>query len=542
MTGVHRDHPRIRRVVLWSAGALTLAAVLAGWRFWTFINPHGLKGHVEAYLSQAFEGEVTIDTLQGRLFPSVGVSGSGIVVRVKGRTDVPPLLNIERFEISGSFRQFMQTPHHVSEVRLQGLRVQIPPGDDNDSDEPDVQRTDAEEIAAARKYEAVIIDRFEAPDTVLTLIPRKAGKPPKVFTIHHLVMESVGSDSDHPVYRHVDKPDSEGGNRSVRHVRALERCAPGKDTRHREIHLRKRRSRHHQRTFGNSDVRRDFTGPLNRIEVQGTTETPDFQVDAGGKAVPLTTKFTAMVDGSDGDTYLNQVDAKFLDTNLVAKGLVIGLEGVKGRQVEVDVTMTNGRIEDLLRLAVDSDSPIVVGPAQLQARLVVPAEKGRKVIDKLMLNGSFGLTQAKFTDASVQQKLIGLSRHGQGKTNGEPIDDVLSNLKGRFVVEDAVVSFSQLTFGVPGALVALTGSYGMRAGSLDFHGQLRLQATLSEVAGGGVRGFFLKAFDPFFKEPGAGTVLPIKITGTRKEPKFGLDLFGTRTRSSCRVSASSRTA
>ena len=33
-----------------------------------------------------------------------------------------------------------------------------------------------------------------------------------------------------------------------------------------------------------------------------------------------------------------------------------------------------------------------------------------------------------------------------------------------------------------------------------------MQATLSQVAGGGVKGFFLKAFDPFFKKPGAGMV------------------------------------
>ena len=52
-----------------------------------------------------------------------------------------------------------------------------------------------------------------------------------------------------------------------------------------------------------------------------------------------------------------------------------------------------------------------------------------------------------------------------------------------------------------------------------------MQATLSQVAGGGVKGFFLKVFDPFFKKPGAGMVLPIKITGTRKAPKFGLDTF-----------------
>jgi hypothetical protein len=52
-----------------------------------------------------------------------------------------------------------------------------------------------------------------------------------------------------------------------------------------------------------------------------------------------------------------------------------------------------------------------------------------------------------------------------------------------------------------------------------------MQAPLSQVAGGGVKGFFLKAFDRFFREEDAGTVLPIKIEGTRKNPKFGLDMF-----------------
>ena len=37
--------------------------------------------------------------------------------------------------------------------------------------------------------------------------------------------------------------------------------------------------------------------------------------------------------------------------------------------------------------------------------------------------------------------------------------------------------------------------------------------------------FFLKAFDAFFREKDAGTVLPIKIEGNRKKPTFGLDMF-----------------
>ena len=63
---------------------------------------------------------------------------------------------------------------------------------------------------------------------------------------------------------------------------------------------------------------------------------------------------------------------------------------------------------------------------------------------------------------------------------------------------------------------------------MNFHGHLRLEATVSQAAGGGVKSFFLKAVDPFFKKDGSGTVLPIKITGNKKDPQFGLELFGKK--------------
>ena len=51
-----------------------------------------------------------------------------------------------------------------------------------------------------------------------------------------------------------------------------------------------------------------------------------------------------------------------------------------------------------------------------------------------------------------------------------------------------------------------------------------MQATISEAAGGGVKSVFLKIVDPLFKKKGAGAVLPIRVRGTREDPKFGLDV------------------
>ncbi|MND06052.1 hypothetical protein D3C83_271980 [compost metagenome] len=39
----------------------------------------------------------------------------------------------------------------------------------------------------------------------------------------------------------------------------------------------------------------------------------------------------------------------------------------------------------------------------------------------------------------------------------------------------------------------------------------------------GFKSFLLKAVDPFFGREGGGAAIPIKVTGTRDAPSFGLD-------------------
>ena len=486
------------------------------------IRSETLKDSVIALLSDQLESEVTIEALEGRVFPRVAVSGGGVVIRQKGRTDVPPLITIERFEIRGSLRDLLRQPRRVAEVRLAGLRVSIPPGDSSGDDGE--KKSEAEQRTRAQKLEQVIIERFEAPDTVVTLIPRKAGKQPKVFSIHHLVMDRLGINQTIPYIATLTNPVPKGEVETSGTFGPWNVASPARTPVEGQYVFQNANLDTINGLAGTLSSVGGFRGPLNRIKVEGSTETPDFQIDVGGAAVPLTTRFTAVVDGSDGDTYLERVDAKILNTELTADGAVIGFDGVPGRQVEVNVTIQNGRIEDLLKLAVNSEKPILNGAVTLKAKLVVPPEK-KKVLDKLRLQGDFGLSKARFTDAGVQSKLMGLSRRGQGMNNGETMSEVLSNLRGRIILENGNASFPRLTFAVPGAAVELAGRYGMRSEVLNFRGKLKMQATLSQVAGGGVKGFFLKAFDPFFKKPGAGMVLPIKITGTRKAPKFGLDMF-----------------
>ena len=54
-----------------------------------------------------------------------------------------------------------------------------------------------------------------------------------------------------------------------------------------------------------------YAGILDKIVVDGTTDTPDFHIAISGRNVPLHTEFHAIVDGTNGDTYLQPVRAGF---------------------------------------------------------------------------------------------------------------------------------------------------------------------------------------------------------------------------------------
>ena len=133
MLRVYKNMTKRTRILTVVAFMGIVAAIIIGAALSTIpIRSDTLKARVIALLSDQLESEVTIGSLEGRVFPRVSVSGSGVVIRHKGRTDVPPLISIDEFEIRGSLRDLMQQPRRVAEVRLRGLQVKIPPGDDTD--------------------------------------------------------------------------------------------------------------------------------------------------------------------------------------------------------------------------------------------------------------------------------------------------------------------------------------------------------------------------------------------------------------------------
>jgi hypothetical protein len=173
-------------------------------------------------------------------------------------------------------------------------------------------------------------------------------------------------------------------------------------------------------------------------------------------------------------------------------------------------------------LAVKSKEPLMTGSARLKTKILIPEEADTDVIERLQLAGQFGIGAAHFTSPGVQSKIDALSRRAQGHPKESDISDELSNLQGSFQMGDGSIRFSDLTFDVEGASIALSGTYNMNNEQIDFRGKLRTKAKLSQMTTGW-KSVVLKPFDGFFKGKNGGAEIPIKITGPRDHPTYGTD-------------------
>ncbi|MGC2196124.1 MAG: AsmA-like C-terminal region-containing protein [Terriglobales bacterium] len=496
------------RYVLWIVAAVIVALGVGLYAAGTRLTPI-VRNRALDMLRSRFDSEAEIGDLQVSALHGISVSGKALVLRHHGRTDVPPLIEIREFSGHMGWLSLVEKPWHIQRVELKGLTIRIPP-------------KEKRQFEAKQKHRdiPVIVDELVSDDGELDLMPSNPEKPIHQFLIHNLLMHSVGLGHSAPFKASLTNAVPPGEITTEGHFGPWQVEAPGQTPLSTKYTFKSADLGVFHGIAGILSSEGKFGGVLEDIDVNGETTTPDFSLSIAGHPLMLKTDFQATVDGTNGDTLLHPVVAQFLNTMLVCTGGVVKAFRGPGREIVLDVKTDHARLEDLLRLAVKGDRPPMTGAVRLATKFDLPPGPG-EIVDRLRLDGKFGIGAAEFTDAGIRQKLENLSRRGQGKPKDEDAGSAVSELKGSFLLKEGQISFRNLTFAVTGATVELAGTYGLRDEKLDFHGTLRLQAKLSEATTG-FKSFFLKAFDPFFRKNGV-TVLPIKVTGTRDQPSFSLD-------------------
>jgi hypothetical protein len=510
---------RIWRRIAIAAGLFALVAAGLVWLAHIPLSSEHLRRRIVTSLGNTFQSKVDLDAVEFRLLPRMHVVGHGLVIRHRRHEQVP-LIAVRQFTVSTSLTSLFRS--HVEDVVLEGLEIQLPPRDRDadgakDRDE-DARTPDAPGERAARLARQVVIDRLTADDSTLTLLRRDPSRPPRVWSMHRLRMQSVGATKAMPFQSVLTNAVPPGEIDTEGTFGPWNAAEPSLTRIEGTFVFEKADLGAFKGLGGTLSSRGNYTGPLERLDVTGHTTTPDFTITLGNHPVLLEADYHAVVDATNGNTALERVDATFGQTSLVAVGGVYEVPGQKGRRVSLTITMDKGRLDDVLPLAIDAPKPTMTGGLAMTSTLELPPGD-RDVVDKLRLQGRFRISDGRFTDPGVQGRIDTLS--GRAQLGDDKVVRVASQFVGDFALGDGRLDLRPVQFDVPGALVNVIGQYGLRRGSLAFAGHVQMDASMSQAVGGW-KGLLLKPINPLFRRNGR-TFIPITITGVRNSPKFGLD-------------------
>ena len=481
-----------------------------------------LRARVIETLSNRFDGKVELASFDVSVMNGIEVSGAGL--KIFGAKDPNPyepgvqaLIGVQEFRFHTLLRSLFRSPMHIDTVYVRGLELNIPPKGD---------RQEMKNVGSKTGKMTIVVDKFACEDTRLIVNTSKPGKAPLEFAISDLKMKDIGRGEPLQFSATLINPKPVGNIHSTGLFGPWQQDSPRDTPVQGDYSFTDADLNTIKGIGGTLSSTGEYSGTLSNIAVHGKTDTPDFRIASSGHAVPLHTEFHAIVDGTSGDTYLRPVNATFLKSSFTASGSVVRVNAPRGHDIELNVVLVHAQIEDLLKLGVRTDPPIMNGPVEMKTRLSL-APGDASVADRLKLVGTFHVPSGHFTNEKVQGRLDSLSLRSQGKVKQareHDVENVPVDLQGVFTLSDGSLSFSYLHFLIPGTHVDMTGAYSLDGQTFDFRGKARLDAKVSQMTTGW-KSILLKPVDPFFNKKGAGTEVPIKITGTESAPHFGLD-FG----------------
>lgn len=508
-----------------AAMSMVVLAVIAS-RMTHRLDPY-IREQVLLYLQKRFDSEVEIQSVQISLPKASSlrmylthrrgawatIRGSGIMLRYKGRRDIPAMFAMKSFRFDVDLAAIFDNIRQVRGVEIDGMEINIPPKDDR----PTFKGPDEEEQHAQN---SVMIQDVRITNSRLTILPKNSAKTPLTFNLHEVDLSEAGNGVAMKYVAALTNAKPPGEIISKGSFGPWVAEEPGDtpldgsydfDNADLGVFTGISGTLHSTGTFG---------GTLSSLDVTGEASVPNFALKNSGNPVPLKTRFQVRVDGTNGDTILKPVIGTLGKTTFTTSGTVIKDYSANRRTIHLEVTMPKGDLRDLLRLAMKG-APFMEGQVELKTKIDIPPLTG-KVREKLLLDGTFEVTGGKFLKSSIQDQIDSLSRRSQGQPENLIIDEVISQMGGRFMLENEVIRFTPVSFSVPGAGIDLTGSYDLDQEVLDFQGTLRMQAKVSETMTGW-KHWVLKPMDSFFSKNGAGTLLNIKVQGTMENPKFGLN-------------------
>jgi hypothetical protein len=474
-------------------------------------------------LREASDSQVQVRRFHQIFFPSPGCVLEGLVF-----SDDPnaakPLISIDKLTIQGSYLGLLA--RRVSRITAEGMVVTIPPFGTSK--------------ALHTSQSKIMIAEIIANGAVVEFASKDPDKKPLRFDVHEALLRNVGWGSPLTYRVKVHNPEPPGEVAAEGKFGVWSLTQAGETPISGKYSFADADLGVYEGIAGKLSSTGEFDGKLSHIDISGVTDTPDFEVTSSKHRAHLTTKFSAYVDATHGDTYLKQVAGDFWNTHVEARGSVATSPDGKGKTALIDLQSRSARIEDILLLFVQAKRAPMSGDVAFQAHAELPSGEQR-FLKKIKLQGNFGIGGGSFAAASTQKGVDELSAGARGekniskeiqnddktkdgKQNDKPdTETVMSELQGQFDVIHGIAKFTDLSFRVPGAHARVHGTYSLIDYKIDLRGQMRVDSQISNTTTG-AKAFLLKVMNPFFKKKPKGEVVPVKIGGDYDHPTFGLDL------------------
>jgi hypothetical protein len=514
--------PAWEKRVAWAGLALVVLAAVALPvidKYW----PYRYR-NVLPLLETVFASKITVGRYHRTYFPHPGFVADGLTLRRNNAQNLPPIGSTRQLIVQGTWLDLLLLRQRVRLVDVTGLRVVIPPVGSaaNHQDFPPGSSAD---FAGP----STTVEQLHIHESELDILRTNGGR--YAFPIRDLSIRNLRSGQT--ISYVVDMQNAMPSGR-IRAHGSFGPLTPANlggtplsgDFSFARVNLGDLGSLH-----GTLSATGHFSGTLAAIEAQASSETPDFAVGSGTPTDAAGT-VQATIDGLNANIVLHQIEAKIGTTKVEVGGQIVGSPKV----TDVEIAVTRGRAEDLLRPFVRS-APPVTGVVWLKTHAHVAAGgNGAKFLDRLQMDGGFNVPAERLTNHSTETELSSFSQRAQGSAGKSPAaqgaalvgdpqqPDVLSSLEGTVSVRRGVMSTERLTFKVPGVAAELKGTYRLQDGTVHMVGNLTMDTDLSHVTTG-FKSMLLKPLAPFFKRKSAGAVIPIAITGKPNQYKVGQDLL-----------------
>jgi hypothetical protein len=320
------------------------------------------RGYIIAALKKQFASDVTMGRLHLSLFPSVRATGDDLVLRFGGRSDLPPMIKISRFTVRGRLTGFLRYPKHIGSVELAGLQIHIPPKSGKPESHSGSQTSGG----------SFIVDEVIADGATLEVLPRDAPKTPLTFDLKRLRLSSAGKGAAMVFHAEVVNAVPPGLIQSEGHIGPWSAEEPGGTPVSGKYTFRNADLGVFKGIRGTLSSNGKYQGELEKIEVRGTAEVPNFTLDFAGNPTRLSTAFAATVDGTNGNTVLHQVKAVLGTSEFEVSGSIEHGAIAQGKEIDLDTKSVKGALQDFLRLGVKGSPPPMTGTLAFDGKIRIP--------------------------------------------------------------------------------------------------------------------------------------------------------------------------